>query len=58
MNLCTVLPIVRLLLQQYASKGKEQINHKSGLQLHTKEPLENLCRMVRNNRLREKGKKT
>jgi len=58
MDLCIALSVVRVLLQQYASNGKEQINHKSGLKLPTKEPLENLCRMIGNNRLREKGKET
>jgi len=58
MNFCIALSVVRVLLQRYASNGKEQIDHKSGLKLPTKELLENLCRMIRNNRLREKGKKT
>jgi hypothetical protein len=57
MNLCIALSVVRVLLQQYASNGNEQNNHKSGFGRHTKETLQNLCRVIRNNRLREKGKK-
>ena len=58
MNLCIALSVVRVLLQQYASNGNEQNNHKSGFGWPKKEPLENLYRLIRNNRLREKVKKT
>ena len=57
MNLCIALSVVRVLLQQYASNGNEQNNHKSGFGWPTKQPLENVCLLIRNNRLREKGKK-
>jgi len=55
MNLCTAFSDVRVLLQQYASNGSEQNNHKSGFGRTAEEPLGNLCRMIRNNRLGEKG---
>jgi hypothetical protein len=58
MNLCIALSVVRALLQQYASNGNEQNNHNSVFGRPTKEPLEKLCRMIRNNSLREKVKKT